>query len=323
MNLKISIIIPVFNVEKFLPKCIDSIINQTYKDLEIIIINDGSTDSSPMICNNYAFNDSRIKVIHQKNGGLSDARNTGLKIITGGFVCFVDSDDFISTEYCELMLLGLLKNNVEIIECDFLKFKEEEAVSKYHRIEKRIEFYETEKALELLMKENIKQMVWNKLFTVKVIEGFLFETGKYHEDEFWTYKVIGNSKGIIKICDVLYFYRQNPTSIMGKSYNLSRIDGLLAIRERVYFMQKHFPKLENLSIKIFCLASLWHYQQLVRNKQLDLNSTFKKKMHLEVKEYNKISILMKWKFKEIFWFKFFIFSPNICSKFRNSINVGI
>jgi glycosyltransferase involved in cell wall biosynthesis len=314
----ISVIVPVYNVEQYLTKCLDSIINQTYKNLEIILINDGSTDTSAEICDNYASNDSRIKVIHKRNGGLSDARNSGLKICSGDYICFIDSDDIIALTFCEKMLEGILKYNVEIIECNFLRFKQEDKLINYtQKIEYTAKLYDNQKALELLMKEEIKQMVCTKLFNSKLIEGILFETDKTNEDEFWTYQIVGKSKGLAKISNVLYFYRQNPASIMGKKYSLSRLDGLLALQERILFIKKHFPSLENLAIKTFCLGSIWHFQQIEKNPIIDPNKVIRKKNRNEIEVYNKISILKKWKLKEIFLYVFFLVSPFYFAKIRN------
>lgn len=321
---KISIIVPIYNVEQYLSACIESVINQTYENLEIILVNDGSTDSCAEICENYSRKDSRIQLIHKENGGLSDARNIGFENSTGNFISFIDSDDIIAPNFCEKMLQIVLKYDADIVECNFMKFDAEEMPSYHFNNEKFLEkTYHTENALQLLMTEQIKQMACNKMFAQKVLQGINFEKNKKHEDEFWTYQVIGNSKGVVKINDVLYFYRQNPTSIMGTNYNISRLDGLLALKERIIYMKNYFPKVENIAIKMFCTGSLWHYQQIEKNKEIDPQKVFRKKIWNDLKAYNKISIYQNWKLKEIFWFQFFINAPNVFAKLRNYINIGI
>lgn len=321
---KISIIIPIFNVENYLSQCLESVISQTYKNLEIILINDGSTDSSGEICDSYALKDNRIKVIHQKNGGLSDARNSGLRNFTGDLVSFVDSDDFIAPNFCELMLENLTKLNAEIVECYFAKFENEVELKNLNlKIENKVEIFETEPALELLMKEYFKQIVWNKIYKKEVIKDLYFPVGKINEDEYYTYKAFGNANKIIKINDISYFYRQQEHSIMGKSYNLKRLDGLLALEERINYMKENFPQLENLAIKKFSLGSLWHYQQVDKNPAIDPEELYRKKIVNKVKTYNKLSIFKHWNVKEVFWYQFFIITPNFCVKFRNYIKVGI
>ena len=116
----ISIIVPVYKVEKYLKKCIDSILNQTYKNYELILVDDGSPDCCPIICDNYAEKNDRVIVIHKQNGGLSDARNTGIAIAKGDFICFVDSDDYVSEDFCELLLNAVLKSNADMAICNYL-----------------------------------------------------------------------------------------------------------------------------------------------------------------------------------------------------------
>ena len=120
---KISVIIPIYNVEDYLPQCLDSVIHQTHENLEIILVNDGSTDSCTKICDEYAAKDNRIKIINQENGGLSVARNTGIRTATGDYIAFIDSDDWIVPNFCEILLITALENNAEMVECGFTKFE--------------------------------------------------------------------------------------------------------------------------------------------------------------------------------------------------------
>lgn len=324
MRNKISVIIPIYRVEDFLPQCLDSVINQTHQNLEIILVDDGSPDSCPLICDDYAGKDDRIKVIHQHNGGLSAARNTGKNAATGDFIAFVDSDDLVSVDFCEKLLTAAIKNNAEIVECNYLKFKTEKeinAVPNNSNTESQI--YDTQNALRLLMQEHLKQVVWNKLYRIGVLKNIQFPEGSINEDEFWTYKVFGNSNIIIKIPDVLYFYRQQEESIMGRSYHIKRLDGLEALEERIGYMKMNFPELENLAIKVFCTASLWHYQKINQYHEIDSEKIFRKKIVRRVKKYDKLSFFIRWKPKEVFWYQFFVTSPNFCTKLRNYIKVGI
>jgi glycosyltransferase involved in cell wall biosynthesis len=126
---KISVIIPIYNVEKYLSVCLESVINQTYQNLEIILVDDGSTDACPKICDDYATKDNRIKLIHKKNGGLSDARNIGVKHATGDLISFVDSDDVLSLYFYEKLINILEENDADIVECGFRKFYNEKELS--------------------------------------------------------------------------------------------------------------------------------------------------------------------------------------------------
>jgi glycosyltransferase involved in cell wall biosynthesis len=322
---KISIIVPVYNVEKYLSACIESIINQTYQNLEIILVDDGATDNSSQICDAYALKDSRIKVLHEKNAGSAEARNKGLQEATGDFIAFVDSDDLISAGFYQRLLNVLVENNADIVECGYYTFVCAPELTKISRSEKDVapEIYETEKALELLMKENLKQVVWNKIYRKEVLAEIKFPTGKFIDDEYWTYKVFGNSRKTVKIYDVMYFYRQVKGSIMGRAYSVKRLDGLQALEERIVYMQKNFPALENLAVKIFCLGSLWHYQKITKQSEIDPGMLQRNNITKRVKAYNRLSVLKHWSPKEIFWFQFFLASPKGYAKFRNFINVGI
>ena len=126
MDSLISVIVPIYNVEKYLQKCVDSIINQTYKNLEIILVDDGSPDNCPKMCDDYAEKDSRIKVVHKENGGLSDARNVGMEVATGEYVSFIDSDDYISLDFYETLLETIVDNDSDVVECGVVKFYENE-----------------------------------------------------------------------------------------------------------------------------------------------------------------------------------------------------
>ena len=225
MDKLISVIVPIYNVEKYLTKCIESIINQTYKNLEIILVDDGSPDKSPIICDEYAKKDNRIKVIHKKNGGLSDARNYGMSLATGEYISFIDSDDYIDEEMYEKMIFELINNDSDIVSCAINNVYSDRVESSY--IEERV--YDTELALKnLILGRDLNQTVWNKLYKKDVINGILFEKGKINEDDFWTYQVFANSKKIITLNKPLYNYIHRESSIMGQGYSEKNLNGLEA-----------------------------------------------------------------------------------------------
>ena len=321
---KISIVIPIYNVEKYLQQCLDSVRNQTHQNLEIILVNDGSTDSCGKIVEDYTAKDSRIKVIDKENGGLSDARNAGIKIATGEYIAFIDSDDWISNNFCKILLQNALEHNAEIVECGFSKFENESEINLKKEDSKNIVLvYKTEEALKLLMRGAIKQIVWNKLYKIEIIEDVLFEKNRKHEDEFWTYQIIANAKRIVKINKILYFYRQHSQSIMGRDYNITRLDGLLALEKRIHFMAEKFPDLKDLAIKIFCFASIYHYQKISKNSDIDFEGKYRKEIHNNVKKYLPPNSYKIWSAKEIFWINFFKFVPQYCAKLRNGFKIGI
>ena len=318
----ISIIIPIYNVEQFLPKCLDSIINQTYQDLEIILVNDGSTDTCPQICEDYAINDNRIKVIHKENGGLSDARNAGYKVVTGDYLAFVDSDDLISLDFYDRLLKIAIERNADIVESRILRFTNEKDLQNLQQDNRVVEF-ETEKALEFLMKEQLKQVVWNKLYKTNLVNNLLFEKGKIHEDEFWTYQIFARAKKIVKTNYPLYFYRQQSDSIMAEKYSVKRLSGLEAREQRIEFMRNNFPNLTNLAVRTFWHSVFYNYQTIVRNPNVDLDFIYRKSIIEKARKNITPENYTDWKRKDVLWLKFFLIAPEFCSKLRNFAGIGV
>lgn len=242
----ISVIVPIYNVEQFLPRCIDSLLNQDCKNFELILVDDGSIDKCGAICDRYAKNDSRIKVIHKPNGGLSDARNAGLEIATGEFIAFVDSDDWVASNYLSTMLEILKISGSDICECEVLKTEGE--VDICDDTPDSMQVYSAEAALKQLICDSVfHQYVWNKLYKRSCLEDIFFPVGKTNEDEFWTYQVFGNANRIVKSNRILYYYYQREGSIMGVGFNLKRLDALEAKQRRQEYLENHYPSLSAMS----------------------------------------------------------------------------
>lgn len=251
-NPLVSVIVPVYNVEKYLKKCIESIINQTYKNIEIILVDDGSTDNSDKICDEFSLKDSRIKVIHKKNGGLSDARNAGLDIMSGEWVVFVDSDDFGSKYYVENLFFLTQKYNVDIAITSFKKFYD----LKQKFVPKKIT---NEKVLIHSAKDAIKNMFYIKHYTVSacgtiykknLFDEIRFPKGELYED-LSTIPLVIAKVNKIAFCDLKdYFYLQRDNSITGK------------IKEKNFYIFDILSKLESkFSDAGIKDAILWHKVQ--------------------------------------------------------------
>lgn len=317
---KISVIIPVYNVEKYLPQCLESVINQTYHNLEIILVDDGSTDSSPQICNDYATKDNRIKLIHKENGGSSDARNEGLKLISSNFVAFVDSDDILSPHLYQILMDILLKTDSDIAECSFSEFEKDHKLDVLKIINSgKFEIFDTEGALTQIMKGSLSIVVWNKIYKTKVLKDICFPKGKFIDDVYWTYKVFGNAIKVVKVPEPLYYYRKRNSSIMGGPYSIQRLDILQALEEMMLYFHEFFPKLEKPATKVYCFVSMSHYCQLTVHHEIDANKVFRKKIFSQMKKYNRLSILKNWHWKDITWFQLFIWSPKYYIKLRDGM----
>jgi glycosyltransferase involved in cell wall biosynthesis len=226
----VSVIVPVYNVREYLHKCIDSVKQQTYKNLQIILVDDGSTDGSGQICDEAAGSDERITVRHQANGGLSAARNKGLEIATGKYVCFLDGDDWFDEHFTEELLNIAETRNVDIAVCAFVRVSGENEVKadkERENAEELIEYDNRQAVREVIEEKRIKSLTWNKLYKRELWEGISFPEGKHHEDEYTTYKLLWKAGKVAETGRVLYYYRKRPDSVTETSEKA-------IIRERAY-----------------------------------------------------------------------------------------
>ena len=233
---KISVIVPIYKVESYLNRCIDSILNQTYTDYELLLVDDGSPDNCSAICDKYAEKDNRIIVIHKNNGGLSDARNTGIdwcfQNSCSEWICFIDSDDWIHPSFLEIMYNMIIKNNVKVAVCDFDRVSEMTIFSK--------ENFKVNKYDPLDLFVNYKTtatIACNKLYKKELFQGIRYPVGRLHEDEFTTHKILYLAGPVIYIRCPLYYYYYNETSIMHQDYSLRKMDAIDAFEEQQIFFK--------------------------------------------------------------------------------------
>ena len=245
----ISIIIPVFNVEQYLPKCLDSVINQTCKNIEIILVDDGSKDSSGRICDKYAQQDSRIIVVHKENGGLSSARNAGLDIATGDYVMFVDSDDYVEPYFCEIPLKYAIENNVEIVSFGYYRVYEDGRRIEFKTSNPRI-ISSSEGILQLIKKTDvIHNLPCNKFFKRTLFREIRFPLGKEYEDQATTYLLFHRASGIYVSDCILYNYLYRETSISAVWNKPKSIIARFSIwLDRLTFIEKNYPELQSAQI---------------------------------------------------------------------------
>lgn len=240
MDALVSVIIPVYKVEQYLDKCIKSVVEQSYKNLEIIIVDDGSTDNCPLICDNWAKLDERIKVIHKSNGGLSDARNAGLQIAKGDYISFVDSDDWIASNMYQTMIDVIQKENADICACGIMV----STLRDEHALDIPEVRGDSKKTLGLLYDDTRYPVAtWNKLYRRKCWEKLRFPVGKICEDAFTTYLLVDQADKIVQISDPLYYYRIRSESIMTSHFSCKRMDEEEAWRCNYEFMKIHYPQI--------------------------------------------------------------------------------
>ena len=225
----ISVIVPVYKTEKFLSDCIKSILNQTYHDLEVILVNDGSPDSSGQICEEYAKKDSRIKVIHQENAGVASARNTGLNLAAGEYITFVDSDDYISEDFVKILFEAMSENNADIAIANMKRTSRRD--DKNTVTDWKVSNYKSEDALVcMLYGTPFGTSACGKLFKRKLFEGIEFPYGKFSEDLFTIYKTILKSRSITYIgFDGYFYYYRDEGSIVVSGYKKKHLEALDAV----------------------------------------------------------------------------------------------
>ena len=266
---KISVIVPVYNVEKYLHECVDSILAQTFTDFELILVNDGSKDNSGTICDEYAGKDKRITVIHQKNQGQAAARNNAITIAKGEWIHFVDSDDLIHPQMLEI-LYSAVDENTQISMCGLCKgtslpdgfcspkndysFKqcpinEQELISMYN------DFYQY-------------WVVWAKLIKKEIVKKYLFTSGRIYEDTAAVFKWINETKYINITDEQLYFYRVNPNSTMQINFSLKNLDRLWALEEQMkYFDTTELNEIKKTIYKKYAVVCADIYYRLLENPQ--------------------------------------------------------
>ncbi|MBQ7578276.1 MAG: glycosyltransferase [Synergistaceae bacterium] len=216
----ISVIVPVYNVEKYLNKCIDSIVKQTYTNLEIILVDDGSPDNCPAMCDEWANKDSRIKVIHKENGRETRARNAGLNIMTGTLVGFIDSDDYILPEMYENLYNALIENDADLSICSYSRVDENDnPIPRKNKMKESIKVVSRNEALSSFITSPFAAeygVLWTKLYKSEIFNGLRFPTQIYrHEDTATIHRIIGACNKIVLLNQVLYVYRKNSNGLTG------------------------------------------------------------------------------------------------------------
>lgn len=245
----ISVIIPIYKVEQYLKRCVDSVLNQTYTKLEIILVDDGSPDSCPKICDDYATLDSRVEVVHKKNGGLSSARNAGLDICKGEYIAFVDSDDFVSNYFIEFLYKAVLENHVNVSVAEYRSFNENEELIDENKPD---DYVAKKQSLEEIMSryssiyahDSMLTIVsWNKLYKADLFDEVRFPEGKFYEDAATTYKILNRCDEIAFVNNPLYYYFLRRNSISGsETFSEKNLDSFDALKMSYEFFLEQKKK---------------------------------------------------------------------------------
>ena len=245
---KVSVVVPIYNVEQYVGKCVDSILGQTYKDYELILVDDGSLDGSGKIADEYVLSDERITVYHKANGGLSDARNYGLDRARGEYICFIDSDDWIEDNYLYELVRLMDEYQADVVICDYKSNSGEGVISQPDKEE--ITQESGIEAIDNIWGSRYSEYVvaWNKMYRRTVFNDIRYTVGMIHEDEAICADIYCHASKVVRTNKILYNYRvNNSTSIMTTGYSLKRLDILKAIEIRMDILknrglQKYYEK---------------------------------------------------------------------------------
>jgi len=264
----ISVIVPVYKAEEYLDQCIGSIANQTYPNLEILLVDDGSPGNSGAICDVWAEKDSRIRVIHKENGGTGQARNVAMDLAKGEFLAFLDCDDYIAPDmYAHLY--SIMDAQTDLAECAFQETFDDHAA--FSEGSANVTYYTPEEAMRQHIRDTVfRQIVWNKLYRRSAVGDIRFISGIKLDDEFFTYRVIANCRKLVLSDKRCHAYRQHPSSVIHQKYSLDRVLGLKAKQLRLELVQMQMPALleeagENLLMS--CLFSAQGTLRCLKGKE--------------------------------------------------------
>ena len=334
-NSCISVIVPVYCVEQYLEKCVSSIVNQTYKNLEIILVDDGSPDNCPQLCDDWQKKDKRIRVIHKENGGLSDARNAGLRASSGELVMFVDSDDWIAPEMAEKMEFAMRTYHADMVLCQFAKVFPDGREVKWFSAGKDAAVYGQRELLDKLVRdEEISNHVWRRLYKRKLIPDDIFPKGKNYEDIYVMVELSGICNTFVSLDAVYYYYRQNASGILqNKSYK-NMLNYLEGLKKNYSDIQRNYPELKIEIDYAKARTTTYAWEDLHASKKMteeekkeirskiaqwgaDLSSEALSKMFWRQRVY--YNLIMKQKeFSASVWYELWFHENNLCCKVRRT-----
>lgn len=280
----ISIIIPVYNVEEYIEKCLGSVLNQTYRNLEIILVNDGSTDNSMDLVEGIITDDSRVHTINQPNAGLSAARNAGLKHANGEFIFYLDSDDFIKLDCIEKLYNLLVEHQADLVQANFY-YDYKTYLLFNNTLHGKNKVFSGKEAMELLFhQEIIKNFAWGKLIKSDIAKKYPFPHGKSFEDTFWKYRIIHHTKKYVVAAEPLLYYLQRSSGISG-SFSPKHIDQVEGDSLRLDFIKENYPDFYNTSLKLFN-NKIIRFKELAKSLPENQRNLLNEQLEHYIEKYN-------------------------------------
>ena len=281
----ISVIVPVYNVEIYLTKCLESIVQQKYNNLEIILVDDGSTDNSGNICDEYASKDDRIVVIHKNNGGLSDARNRGINRAQGEYLTFIDSDDFVSDEYILYLYELILRSDADISVCGYDRVWEKQITHSRPKQNKYIVLNRCRALATLLYQKEFTSSAWAKLYKKNVWKGIRFPMGQLHEDVAVMYLLFAQAKVVVYGDAKHYYYLQRGGSIVNSSFSSKRMDYIIHTQACIDYMKNNHIMLYKAAVSRHFSACCELLAEIPSHNDYEI---YREKLYHEIRKYWKI-----------------------------------
>jgi len=292
ISYRISIIVPIYNVDTYLKQCLDSIVNQSYTNLEIILVDDGSTDTSNRICDEYARQDARIKVLHKENGGLSGAKNAGLDAATGDLIIFVDGDDFISPDMLKIMITNLMETGSDIVICDYFMVESDQCIPTSHNFGNK-KIFGTEEAMALVLSEKINSFSWDKLCKSHLYKKVRFPVGLTFEDIHETYKLFIDCKKVSYVEECLYYYRINSQGISMSSNPRNLYNIFLGFKKRLEFAKTTYPDSLDICTKFAVDTAMNIYNRNLFKLPIEISQSELEELVRYIKENKKLAMLSR------------------------------
>lgn len=295
----VSIVVPIYNVEQYLKHCVRTILQQSYDNIEIILVDDGSTDNCGKICDEFAGQDNRIKVIHKQNGGLSDARNVGIDIATGDYITFIDSDDYIMPDMIGILINIIVNSNADIAQCEFIRSKSDcIGESKQSTFQSnKFTVYSENKMSAYINDKIIATAAWGKIYKKSLFNEIRFPVGRLHEDVFTTYKLIHEADSVTVTNYVGYVYRINENSITTSKFTPKKLDSIYGEIECANFIEMNYPDLRKQAYSGIVWACNQCLLQMAKtNYKGDTEDEFLQKLYRQYGKYyigGKVSFLGK------------------------------
>lgn len=313
----VSIIIPVYNVEIYLRKCIDSVLKNTYKHIEIILVDDGSLDSSSSICDEYQKKYQNVKVIHKTNGGLSSARNSGLEIAEGKYILFIDSDDYISEDFIQDLVNTMIKSDVEVVQSNFEKINEGGKSLYIPNIIPQV-YSSKEQILDaFFIDHNIHVTAWGKLYKKEIFNKIKFMEGKNNEDNIFIADLFEQIDSYACIDNAGYKYLQRTNSIINSKFSEKKLDALFATNYIKHKCMQNWENYISYSVVLVCKSCIYLYYDYLKSKTK--NKRIKKLLLDEYKQNFKSLNLNQIRISNIdkLRFRLFKISPAMAYKINN------